>query len=82
MYNFKEYDATTTKANSCYSNIASYGACGKDNPIIPPTPVTVQPWIFNHFKPHQMPNSQFKCEHSHRCSPYKTICETCRKCYF
>ena len=73
MNNLKEYNT-----NSCYSNLKCYGAYGNYRPIIPPTPVTVQPCIFNSFKPHEMPNTDVKCKKDKlNCYPYKNLEETC-----
>ena len=41
----KEYDATSTNAKPCYSNLQAYGAYGMVRSIVAPKPVTAQPWI-------------------------------------
>lgn len=45
----KEYDATSTNAKPCYSNIQTYGAHGRVQSIAVPKPVTAQPWITSVF---------------------------------
>ena len=52
--NIKEYDAGTTNAPSCYIKMNGYGKQGY-RPIIPPTPVTIQPSLFMMMKPDRQP---------------------------
>lgn len=73
-----EYDASTTSARPCYSNLKCYGAGGRYRAIVPPTPVTVQPWEFNLLRPHKMPKSGLKSSSKdHNCVPYRTLDGTC-----
>ena len=56
----REYTNSTTRNVNCYSNIPSYGASGKINKILPPTPATVSPAMFDpmfyYLKAHAPPN--------------------------
>ena len=70
----KEYNGTANNALPCYSNIKYYGSGGMYRPIIPPTPVTIQPWGFNRLRPHKMPNNDFKpSSKDHNCVSYRTL---------
>lgn len=79
---FHEYDATSANARPCYSNMQSYGCNGKSRAIIPPTPVTVQPMMFNMLKPHQMSSTDARKipDTPARCLPYSNI-NTYGNCY-
>lgn len=81
--NKSEYNAGTT-ARPCYSNIVSYGAHGLYRAIVPPTPVSIQPELFNHLHPHTysgkiLPKNTNKnlC----KCDGYKSLNGLCRKCW-
>jgi hypothetical protein len=55
----KEYRATSNINISCYKDLKNYGAC-QAGQIVPPSPTTVLPAIFNNIMPHSMPkNKQF-----------------------
>lgn len=71
--NYNEYDGGTTNARPCYSNMNVYGSYGRVQPIIPPTPVTVQPSLFNIMRPHNMPVIRKKNIKQMYCGPYKTM---------
>ena len=45
-YKNNEYNATSVNANSCYSNMTTYGSNGKIRIIQPPTPSTSVPTLF------------------------------------
>ena len=78
----REYNATAVNASPCYSNLYDYGAGGQWRSIIPPTPVTVQPAIFNVLRPHRMPQAGLKPsldQPSH--GPYKLLDGLCCSCY-
>lgn len=78
----KEYNASATNTIPCYSNMKCYGSRGMYRPIIPPTPVTVQPWEFNLLRPHKMPKDDLKPNSKeHNCVPYRTLDGTCRVCW-
>lgn len=47
----KQYNATTTHGMSCYKKIDEYGSC-KQAQIVPPSPTTVTPILFDILKPH------------------------------
>ena len=71
--NLYEYKATATNAISCYSNLSNYGANGKWRPIVPPSPMTVQPVMFNKLHPHTMPMKMYPLTtKKDRCVPYFT----------
>lgn len=78
----QEYNATNNSARPCYSNLKCYGCAGRYKMIVPPTPATVQPWIFNLMTPHRMPKNELlpPSDH-HRCGPYVNLDGTCRKCF-
>ena len=79
---YQEYSATNANPRPCYSNLKCYGCQGRYRTIVPPTPVTVQPWIFNVFTPHKMPTNNLAPSVNHsRCLPYKNLDGTCRTCY-
>lgn len=80
---YQEYNASATNARSCYSNLDAYGANGMWRPIIPPTPMTVQPQVFNLMRPHSTPKSGLKSSKAmnERCGPYAKLGETCRQCW-
>jgi hypothetical protein len=79
-----EYNASSTNSYACYSNVESYGAYGMVNPIVPPTPVTIQPTIFNLMCPHKMQSFKRR-EHAHQvnsCVPYRKLSDIdCKSCY-
>ncbi len=76
---YKEYDASTTNARPCYSNLKCYGSGGRYRPIVPPTPVTVQPLEFNLLRPHKIQSRGPKISgKNHDCVPYRTLDGTCR----
>lgn len=74
MESSKEYNATQTNAGSCYSNLNHYGVNGDlGGYIIPPTPATVQPALFNLMRPHQVPQMGSKhSEYRQNCTGYKS----------
>lgn len=77
---YQEYDSVTsrnvnTSINSCYSNMKAYGCEGRYNKIIPPTPVTVQPWMFNYLQPHNYNVDQF---HSNKPNSLRNCTEYAR----
>ena len=77
----KEYDGSANNATPCYSNMNLYGSGGRYRRIIPPTPVTVQPWEFNLLRPHKMPNNNIKpIRKDHNCIPYRTLDEVHSMC--
>lgn len=82
-----EYSGTSTNPKPCYSNLYCYGAQGTYRPIVPPTPVTIEPQMFNHMRPHKLPTNftvqagQMKKHESDNCVPYRTLDGTCRKCW-
>lgn len=80
---YQEYSASSNNARPCYSNLKCYGAGGRFRTIVPPTPVSVQPWIFNVMTPHAMPQSGLKpgkkCTNG--CLPYRNLDGTCRRCW-
>ena len=47
----KQYNSTGTTSQSCYKKLDTYGAC-KIGQIVPPTPVSMLPKIFECMKPH------------------------------
>jgi hypothetical protein len=51
----KQYNGTTTSSVSCYKTAQNYGACQKAQ-IVPPSPTTVTPTIFELMKPHPFKN--------------------------
>jgi len=77
---YQEYSSSATKARPCYSNLYAYGAHGKWKSIIPPTPVTVQPSMFNMMKPHPFSSSGLKPHRgkSLNCGPYQQLRDYCR----
>lgn len=78
-----EYDAGTS-ASKCYSNMENYGSHGRWRPIVPPTPVSIVPNLFNILRPHNMPASGLRPSNDHsrqQCGGYKTLDGTCRKCW-
>lgn len=72
-----EYTIEATHPRACYHNMAGYSKMGF-KPIVPPTPATVQPELFNIVNPRPyIPgtgNVHFNC------GGYKTLGETCPKC--
>jgi hypothetical protein len=79
---YQEYSAVNNTARPCYSNLKCYGCAGMYKAIVPPTPVTVQPWMFNMMTPHRMPNSELRhTRNAPRCGPYVNLDGTCRKCF-
>lgn len=58
----QEYVGSTTRNVNCYSNIPTYGAKGMTNVILPPTPATVNPAMFDpmfyYLKSHAPPNQK------------------------
>jgi hypothetical protein len=72
MESLKEYNATQTNTGSCYSNLNHYGVnCALEGYIVPPTPATVQPALFNVMRPHQVP--QIVLKQSEYNIPYKSV---------
>ena len=51
----KEYKSTCTTSVSCYKEAKNYGSC-KAAQIVPPSPTTVLPSIFNYLTPHPFKN--------------------------
>ena len=78
----KEYNFSTVNARPCYSNLNMYGAGGRTRKIVPPVPVTVNPPLFWHMKPHNYNSNQIKSSKvkavSGTCLPYKTFNESQR----
>lgn len=74
----KEYSGSTANPNACYSKgLTDYGAHGLVNMIVPPTPVSLQPYLFNQMRPHKIPITKHKPNHN--CSGgYRTLCGLCR----
>lgn len=78
--NYREHDTNLTKARPCYSSMSIYGSNGKVRPIQAPTPVTIQPYLFNLMRPHKMPDGVKQNSAQHMsCGPYKTLDGTCNK---
>lgn len=74
----QEYSATSANARPCYSNLYNYGTNGKWRPIIPPTPVTLEPSIFNHNKPHNIHSNDVPVHKKEtNCIPYRHLGNTC-----
>lgn len=84
---YREYESTSSNPRPCYSNLKCYGNGGRYLPIVPPTPVTTQPWMFNIMTPHNMgPQPHMKAvmgssQSESDCLPYRTLDSTCRKCW-
>lgn len=70
-----EYNASSTNAVSCYSNVEIYGSEGRTRPIIPPTPATVQPALFNIMRPHKIPLPKTDLHYKLKCGPYMKLSE-------
>lgn len=68
----KEYNGSSKNANQYYSNVECYGSGGAYRPIIPPTPVTVQPLNFNLLRPYKMPNFKSNKDYNHKCNMYQS----------
>lgn len=74
---YTEYNVKKT----CYSNLKCYGADGMYNSIVPPTPVTAQPWIFNVLQPHPThlyKNDKLMMDTKDSCIPYNTLNNLCK----
>lgn len=80
----KDYEGRSTNASTCYSNMKCYGANGNYRPIIPPTPVTVQPALFNILKPTPYQTDYRKTHQAQQrnfnCIPYRKLDGLCNVC--
>jgi hypothetical protein len=79
MESSKEYNSSQTNAISCYSNLGNYGTSYLiGGGIVPPTPATVNPVLFNILRPHKIPQLDFKSsKFIPNCNQYKSISSNC-----
>jgi hypothetical protein len=79
----KEYSGVASNSSPYYSNMTYYGSEGRYRPIIPPSPVTIQPQEFNLLRPHKMPimsnmlNTKRNDNRNNRCVPYGELNNMC-----
>lgn len=69
-----EYTTGTTHPRACYHTMSGYKHMGF-KPIVPPTPATVQPELFNMIQPR--PYKPGTSDMRFNCGGYKTLGETC-----